>query len=105
LKVFDLVQKSNDNLQKQHVAASIAKATDMLSTPRKWSGDTFQHIQCAANFELACRDKKSFYLHMLAHEDEWSVLLNESLAPLQDRDVWLVIDVRTLFRKRGALIA
>jgi hypothetical protein len=101
---FRAAKNSNDDLKKQNIAVAIAKATEMLSAPRKWDIDTLRHIECAANFELACRDKKSFYLHMLAHEDEWTALLHEELAPLQDRDVWLVVDLRRLFRSR-ALIA
>ncbi|HRQ33280.1 MAG TPA: hypothetical protein PLM89_09290 [Anaerolineales bacterium] len=103
---FRAAENSSDDLKKQNIAAAIAKAAEMLSAPMKWDIDTLRHIECAADFELACRDKKSFYLHMLADENEWTALLHEELAPLEDRDVWLVVDLRRLFRaRRGALIA
>ena len=96
----------SDNINERSRAEDATKrAEEMLAAPAKWSIDEIYQAERALQFELACRGETDLFFHLATGGDSWKTFVDSKVTRVEGEATWLVIDIRTLFRERGALIA
>lgn len=97
---------ASDNISERTRAEEAAKqARKMLAEPAKWSQEERGQVRAALEFELACRGERDFFFHLTTGDDSWKTFVSDTVGRVEGESTWLVIDIRTLFRERGAIIA
>jgi hypothetical protein len=102
---YEAALKSDDLNQRSHAEEATKRANKMLSEPRKWSIEEIYQAERALRFEMACRGEADLFFHLATGEESWKTFVTENVSRIEGEATWLVIDIRTLFRERGALIA
>lgn len=94
---------AKDDVERSLRAETIAR--DMLAQPQKWTIDELRSVRHALDFELACTGKKELYFHVSTGDTfddtgPWKTYLSSSVERIEDQSIWLVIDLRHLFKNR-----
>jgi hypothetical protein len=102
---FKAALKSDDVNLRSRAEEATKRAEKMLGEPPKWSIDEINQAERALQFELACRGERDLFVHLATADDGWKTFVSPKVERIEGDATWLVIDIKTLFRERGALIA
>jgi hypothetical protein len=102
---YEAALKSADINARSRAEDATKRAENMLNEPRKWSIEEIYQAERALQFELACRGETDLFFHLATGDDSWKTFVDDKVSRVEGEATWLVIDIRTLFRERGALIA
>lgn len=102
---YEAALKSDNINERSRAEDAIKRAETMLAEPQKWSIEDIYQAERALQFEFACRGETDLFFHLATGEDSWKTFVADKVSRIEGEATWLVIDIRTLFRQRGALIA
>jgi hypothetical protein len=97
--------KSDIASERDRAEEATKRAEKMLAEPIKWTSQEQGQARAALQFELACRGERDMFFHLATGDDSWKTFVADKVNRIEGEATWLVIDIRTLFRERGALIA
>lgn len=104
-EAYQAALTSENITDRSRAADATRRAEQMLAVAPKWSVEDRNQAISALKFELACRGERDMFFHLATGDDTWKTFVDNQLSRIEGEATWLVIDIRTLFRERGALIA